>query len=123
MEGLAISVQILQKENEENERQREIDYENRNKVKFTDNDNDNFVTAPNTPSVCDPLSDERRRREFSQEAELECSQECSAEDSEVQNDPTSLIHCLNDDLIEGMEHFLHLHRSTLPPSTLPYSAY
>ena len=103
VEGLAISVQILQKENEENELQRERDYENRGKVKFTDNDNDNFVTAPNTPSICDPLSDERRRKELSEEVQSGCSQECSPEDSEIQNGPTSLVHCLNDDLIEGIE--------------------
>lgn len=76
-------------------------------MKFTDNDNDNFVTAPNTPSICDPLSDERRRKELSEETQSgcsqECSQECSPKDSETQNDPTSLVHCLNDDLIEGIE--------------------
>jgi hypothetical protein len=92
VEGLAQSVQILQEENLLNEAQRERDFSNREHE-------EHFVTAPNTPSVSDPKSDERRSRELDE-------QMVALEFDGARNDaapitPIALLNCLNDAHMEG----------------------
>ena len=71
VDGLAQSVQLLQEEIIENESQRELEMERvreneRELLKKEGEGEGHFVTAPSTPSVCDPASDERRRIDFSE---------------------------------------------------------
>lgn len=97
MEGLAQSVQILQEENILNEAQRERDFNNRELE-------EHFVTAPNTPSVTDPSSDERRSKELDEQMlALEFDGSCS---NPAPVTPLALIDCLNDAHMEGNENIL-----------------
>ena len=92
VEGLAQSVQILQEENILNEAQRERDYNNREHE-------EHFTTAPNTPSVADPLSDERKSRELDEQmVALEFDGACR---DAAPITPIALLNCLNDANIEG----------------------
>jgi hypothetical protein len=75
-----------------NEAQRERDFSNREHE-------EHFVTAPNTPSVSDPKSDERRSRELDE-------QMVALEFDGARNDaapitPIALLNCLNDAHMEG----------------------
>lgn len=75
-----------------NEAQRERDFNNREHE-------EHFVTAPNTPSVADPSSDERRSKELDEQmVALEFDGTCS---NPAPVTPIALIDCLNDAHMEG----------------------
>lgn len=127
VEGLAHSVQLLQDEIVENEAKHETNYEEmkdeirtemkeemKTKVTFSDSQEEgHFVTAPNTPSVADPGSDERRKVEISENLstvsflakEFDCEDMEGGDGNEkgemgeggnVPYTPTALLGCLND---------------------------
>ena len=119
VDGLAQSVQLLQEEIIENESQRELEMERvreneRELLKKEGEGEGHFVTAPSTPSVCDPASDERRRIDFSEHLSSLSSLAFVDKDvkeveidgisglgSRVEMTPTALLSCLNDTQIEG----------------------
>ena len=122
VDGLAQSVQLLQEEIIENESQRELEMERvreneRELLKKEGEGEGHFVTAPSTPSVCDPASDERRRIDFSEhlsslsslafvDKEIKEIKEVEIDGisglgSRVEMTPTALLSCLNDTQIEG----------------------
>lgn len=92
VEGLAQSVQILQEENILNEAKRDREFNNREHE-------EHFVTAPNTPSVADPLSDERRSRELDEHM-VSLEFDGTSKDA-APITPIALLNCLNDAHIEG----------------------
>jgi hypothetical protein len=97
VEGLAQSVQILQEENILHEAQRERDFNGREHE-------EHFVTAPNTPSVADPVSDERRSRELDEQmVALEFD---GARSDAAPITPMALLNCLNDAHMEGKKNNL-----------------
>ena len=105
----------------ENERNAEIKNNNMNsmnngsKVTFSESEGEgHFVTAPSTPSVADPASDDRRSMEITEGLATvsfmtrEIDEEAEGEPNEgvkerIPNTPTALLNCLNDVHIEGKQ--------------------
>lgn len=93
---------ILQQEALEQEALQEKERNSSRKGKLTFAEGEHFVTAPNTPSVVDPLSDERKRRD---EQDL-MSLHYDADGSELVGriapiTPGLPYNCLSDVKIEG----------------------
>lgn len=93
---------ILQQEAQEQEALQEKERTSSRKGKLTFAEGEHFVTAPNTPSVVDPLSDERKKRD---EKDL-LSLHYDADGSELAGriapiTPGLPYNCLSDVKIEG----------------------
>jgi hypothetical protein len=105
VEGLAQSVLILQQEAQQQEALQEKNSSRKGKLTFAEGEH--FVTAPNTPSMVDPLSDERRRRDEQDLLSLRYDADGSELVGRLAPITPKPINCLNDVHIEGTLQVTH----------------